>query len=117
MGRYYLSNGNSIGNTFYVNTLSCFHEVDSETVCEYTGCKDKDGEKIFEGDILQIIIKDWQDGRELTKANEAVEFNDCEFGIIWGMHRNFEGLNTFSKEVTTFEVIGNKWDNPELLNN
>ena len=87
-------------------------EIYPETVCQYTGLTDKNGRKIFEGDIV--------------KTNQ--------YGVDDGSGHNYAGLDTFSVEFSdggfclknkwrrfnlrpfgNFEVIGNIFDNPELL--
>lgn len=68
-------------------------EVIPETVGQYTGLTDKNGKKIFEGDILS---SDW--GYK----------GDVEFDSI--MYAKLEC--TFNEDC---EVIGNIYDNPELL--
>ena len=85
-------------------------EVDSETVGQYTGLTDKNGKKIFEGDIVQeddvihngeIQIKGKVGSISLEKSCFVVLYNDT-----------WDFLQTNAKVVL---VVGNIYDNPELL--
>ena len=102
------------GLVFMFNELQILDEVDPETVGEYTGFTDKNGKRIFEGDIVRFdYVND--DG------NDAHE----DF-LIFFEHGAFRAQylgnikcapNTLYDEIGTDEcyVIGNKWDNPELV--
>ncbi len=99
-------------------------EVDPETVCQYTGLKDMNGKKIFEGDILKGYVYPFFCDGEHNYYAEVVWFDDSPaFGIytfknplsaVRGISAgNTEYLEEF--ESNSWEVIGNIFDNPELL--
>lgn len=89
----------------------CF-KVDPETVGQYTGLTDKNGTKIFEGDIVRFIDIDF-DGSE-RKAVGVMTWNRkaANFDIVKGTYRLDFHYPTLFEEI---EVIGNIHDNPELL--
>ena len=82
-------------------------EVSTETVCQYTGLTDKNGRKIFEGDIVERGGRIWlveysnNYGQFIMKAY-------TEKGISWS--RSFDLI-----PPDWCEIIGNIYDNPELL--
>lgn len=78
-----------------------YYEVDPSTLGEYTGIQDKNGEPIFEGDILAH----WLGGEVISKR--TVYYDTC--------HTSYNLPYASNKELCDYEVIGNKWDNPDLL--
>lgn len=100
------------------------YEVIPETVREYTGLKDKKGNKIFEGDILRSDNYPFNfDGFDNYYA-KVVWFSDSPaFGIVTcknpksSVNGLSDGNTDFieENELSSFEIIGNIHDNPELL--
>ena len=96
-------------------------KVIPETVGQYTGLCDKNGTRIFEGDVLKILF-----GKEFFKAvvkfgyyNQTDQIRKTHLGFYF----DFVDSESYRKDVgfwgktfSKIEVIGNIHDNPELLN-
>ena len=93
------------------------YEVDPDTVGQYTGLTDKNGRKIFEGDILKIVHKYQSpfddDTKEYTDITTDVVFFDDE-GLCFSYGES-PFLCVADNVTAEYEVIGNIHDNPELL--
>lgn len=111
--------------------------VASSTVSQYTGLIDKNGKKIFEWDIVklfdiavgEIVFECGAFGVGCRKqidydylASEIAPITGCNntpffccndnFVSLWELYWNY---NEESAEISVIEVIGNIYDNPELL--
>lgn len=82
--------------------------VAPDTVGQFTGLLDKYGNKIFEGDILHGLYGDM-----LVCFGEIIGYG---MGFMWKPVIEDGKWESITGFVDEYEVIGNKWDNPELLN-
>lgn len=102
--------------THYISDCPPFGaEVDPETVGQFTGLTDKNGKKIFEGDI---VTQNWYDHDEPSDDSfgEVVfcEY-DCSFSVMDIQKDGIVPLGRCHAYHWEAEVIGNIHDNPELL--
>lgn len=104
---YYFPCPNSPGKPrYYIVTLSHTRwiEIDPETICKYTGLTDKNDQKIWENDIVELpdevgcFVCEWEEDTARFVMN--VDGLTVDFDNYWGYQT---------------EVIGNIFDNPDLL--
>lgn len=110
----------------FYDSVGASQEVIPETIGQYTGLCDKNGNKIFEGDIVKVVYIEnrqyqgvhYDDEHTLVEEIIYSEENACymlklmcdDIPMYRPLH-NFENL----ARIKDIEVIGNIIDNPELL--
>ena len=89
-----------------INGVPKMVEVDPSTVGQFTGLVDKNGKKIYEGDIIELI-----DRHVIITWNKYVSSYDCEFLRYNGRADNefvFNGVKMI--DLCKYEVIGSIHD-------
>lgn len=83
-------------------------DVDRKTIGQYTGLTDKNGTKIFEGDVLEGDLNDDLDPGAKWRSE-----------VVWGkfgwMCKERQILPMDELDIREGEIIGNIYDNPELM--
>lgn len=96
--------------------------VDPETIGQFTGLTDKNGVKIFEGDILSSDRYPYTSDGKRNYFAEVVWFDNCPaFGLYTfkapksSVRGISEGSEFIEDDLSDMEIIGNIYDNPELI--
>lgn len=105
---------------------------ESDVFLQFTGLHDKNGKEIYAGDILHAEFNEKFDmegrstGPQLSWRREEIVFHEGGFNTVVRSHFNsYFGeipsrpskmlFNVFKKFQTHYEIIGNIYENPELL--
>lgn len=97
-----------IGNAWYISNgagIPTAYEVIPSTIGQYTGMNDRNDTKIFEGDIVE--------GNRLGGIHRYQICYDKGLARFIGLRGT--GYTKFTYDSDAFEIIGNVYDNPELL--
>ena len=99
--------------------------VEPKTIGQFTGLYDKNGNEIYEGDILRYPAKDKSQEENFVSFEVFWHDNDCADNHVgWQIdRRHFHGCICGTFDISTFlprytkkmVIIGNIHDNPELL--
>jgi uncharacterized phage protein (TIGR01671 family) len=82
---------------------------------QYTGLKDEKGKEIYEGDIVKYLFSDDYAGEEFLEIKRPIEFREGMFYPICMRDSSFHDFDDKPLVWKDFEVIGNIYENPELL--
>lgn len=118
-----------VGHKWFIDDYETNARVITETIGQYTGLKDKNGTKIFEGDIVKLTRTNMYapstsfHNKDLVSLHR-IYWNDDKH-CFYQEHFDIEkkrvaggGSLNFNDErakQNIIEVIGNIYDNPELL--
>lgn len=109
-----------IPRNFIADVVPQWH-VDKESVGQYTGVKDKNGKQIFEGDIVVYSRVQYTDcSRTVIEAKAPPVVGEVYYAdSVWLGLKNSNGSGRILMPGTIdngeFEIIGNIYENPELL--
>ena len=101
---YYAMSQNTDSITHWIlEPIGAMHKIDEKTICQYTGLTDKKGNKIWENDIVYIPY-------------ERIDDSYCKVIFKYGQFIGEMADGCYdSVQNKKAEVIGNIFDNPELL--
>ena len=97
---------------------NCWSFVLPDTVGQYTGLRDRNGKKIFEGDIVRVYLENSAPFPTLyvVKIGKYLDVDPGDYALGVYLDNGKEQVNILSGEENTyFEIVGNIYDNPELL--
>lgn len=89
------------------------YDVDRNTLCQYTGLTDKNGNKIWENDIIKFFSKRGIGDNDYYFV-ASILWNNRELCFIKRCCNKTFALHN-DNDADDFEVIGNIFDNPELV--
>lgn len=118
-GKYYIHPvGNVVNVKNEIGRIIVMHEVIPDTICQCTGLKDKNGKLIWENDILyngNYFVVKWNAPCArfdiVLNNSHNIPIGKWEPMICDWKNNDFK---EYRKSVD-YEVIGNIFDNPELL--
>lgn len=104
-------------DTFYGGRLSIrtdqyndYFDIEDMILMQYTGLKDKNGNEIYEGDIVSFNLKSDSEGQPNITGYIEYQTTFSSYRIM-----SLKGSFALDYNIKDIEAIGNIYDNPELL--
>lgn len=119
----YINPNNGEETLRHIISDTILHDVDPETVGQFTGLYDKNGKEVYEGDIvnrIDIALKRNHIGKVVYSEQTASFYLEVDNGTYSTMERfvKQESFNDGKAVINCkyeYEVLGNMYDNKELL--
>lgn len=93
-------------------------EVRTDTICQYTGLTDKNGKLIFENDVVKATVRQ-NSLCQLSSYSDFYQISYQEKYCYFYLKKKNNNLlfdGNWSYYIKSIEVIGNIFENPELMN-
>lgn len=106
---YLYESNTEYGRILFINS----QQIDPETVGQFIGLRDKNGKRIYEGDIIleHFLESDFENPADALEIS-VVSFKQGAFGF----KSNDDNWQSFIEyPLMQCKIIGNIYDNPELL--
>lgn len=118
-GKYYIHPvGNVVNVKNNIGRIIVMHEVIPDTICRCTGLKDKNGNLIWENDIIKYHFRDLYAQIRYGAYQNCFDSQKAEhigFYVDWSENRNYRKDLGYWINTVNAEVVGNIFDNQELL--
>lgn len=100
------------GEVYLISDVTGFYAYEEFKLMQSTGNKDKNGKEIFEGDVVKYEV-----GRNTYTEEVAYDKNFAGFGVKDAKANVVFTFGEIAEDIDliSLEVIGNKYENPELL--
>lgn len=100
---YFTAFESGVMHLYHVSTIGDYTELE---IMQYTGLKDKNGVEIYEGDLLYHPLQ----------GTRKVHYPFSEDIAAYGIEEVRNGFkNTLDDARQIYEIVGNIYENPELL--